>query len=168
MLKCSSGKVGSGQWAVGSEDTLARARSFRVRCHALVRGLLPAAHCPRRTVFVLLLTAHCTLLTGACRVDMQDQPKMKPYRSSTFFRDGLSARPPIEGTVARGFLKTDTEFFTGKKAGRTAATASTSAAAATAPGELRRARQQLPRREPVRRCKARRLIPTTSKFSRLP
>jgi mono/diheme cytochrome c family protein len=49
---------------------------------------------------------------------MQDQPKMKPYRSSVFFRDGISSRPPVEGTVARGFLKTDTEFFTGKKAGR--------------------------------------------------
>ena len=43
---------------------------------------------------------------------------MKPFRSSTFFRDGLSTRPPIEGTIARGFLKTDTEFYTGKKAGR--------------------------------------------------
>ena len=46
---------------------------------------------------------------------------MKPFRSSNFYSDGLSTRPPIEGTVARGFLKTDTEFFTGKKAGRTAA-----------------------------------------------
>lgn len=45
---------------------------------------------------------------------------MKPYRSTVFFKDGLSTRPPIEGTVARGFLKTDTEFFTGKKAGKTA------------------------------------------------
>ncbi len=43
---------------------------------------------------------------------------MKPYRSSTFFRDGLSSRPQIEGTVARGFLKLDTEFFTGKKPGK--------------------------------------------------
>ena len=55
---------------------------------------------------------------------------MKPFRSSTFFADGLSTRPPIEGTVARGFLKTDTEFFTGKKAGKTPA----SAAAQTPPG----------------------------------
>ena len=54
---------------------------------------------------------------------MQDQPKMKPFRSSTFFGDGLSTRPPIEGTVARGFLKTDTEFFAGKKAGRAPANA---------------------------------------------
>ena len=46
---------------------------------------------------------------------------MKPYRASTFYGDGLSTRAPIAGTVARGFLKTDTEFFTGKKAGRATA-----------------------------------------------
>jgi mono/diheme cytochrome c family protein len=69
-----------------------------------------------------LLSVAC-LLTFACRHDMQDQPKMKPFRSSPFFRDGLSTRPPVEGTVARGFLKTDTEFFTGKKAGRTSGAA---------------------------------------------
>jgi mono/diheme cytochrome c family protein len=69
----------------------------------------------------LLLTAYCLLAAVGCRRDMQDQPKMKPYRASTFFRDGLSTRPPIEGTVPRGFLKTDTEFFTGKKAGKAGA-----------------------------------------------
>ena len=72
-----------------------------------------------RSVFCLLLSAYCLLAAAGCRRDMQDQPKMKPFRSSTFFRDGLSTRPPIEGTVARGYLKTDSEFFTGKKAGRT-------------------------------------------------
>jgi mono/diheme cytochrome c family protein len=46
---------------------------------------------------------------------MQDQPKIKPFRPAAFFRDGLSSRPPVEGTVARGFLRSDTEFFTGKK-----------------------------------------------------
>jgi mono/diheme cytochrome c family protein len=40
---------------------------------------------------------------------------MKPFRSSSFFSDRLSSRPPVEGTVPRGFLHTDTEFFTGKK-----------------------------------------------------
>lgn len=79
---------------------------------------------PRLRFSVLLLAASCLLATG-CRRDMQDQPKMKPFRSSTFYGDGLSTRPPIEGTVARGFLKEDTEFFTGKKANRTAATAPT-------------------------------------------
>ena len=70
-----------------------------------------------RFVSCLLLSAVC-LLTFGCRRDMQDQPKMKPYRSSTFFRDGQSSRQLVEGTVPRGFLKLDTEFFTGKKAGR--------------------------------------------------
>jgi len=73
--------------------------------------------------FVLLFAVCCLLFTSACRRDMQDQPKMKPFRSSPFFTDRLSTRAPIEGTVARGFLKTDTEFFTGKKAGRTPAAA---------------------------------------------
>ena len=41
---------------------------------------------------------------------------MKPFRGTTFFGDGLSSRQPIQGTVARGFLRTDTEYFTGKKA----------------------------------------------------
>jgi mono/diheme cytochrome c family protein len=59
------------------------------------------------------------LITG-CRRDMQDQPKMKAFRGTTFFGDGLSARQPIEGTVARGFLRSNTEFFTGKKSRTTA------------------------------------------------
>jgi mono/diheme cytochrome c family protein len=63
---------------------------------------------------------------------MQDQPKLKPYRQSTFFRDGLPTRPPIDGTIARGFLKTDTEFFTGKKAGKGGASAATAATEPTA------------------------------------
>ena len=87
-----------------------------------------------RFLSCFLLSAVC-LLTFACRRDMQDQPKMKPYRSSIFFRDGLSTRPPIDGTVARGFLKTDTEFFTGKKAGRANAATGTATAGQTPSGQ---------------------------------
>jgi mono/diheme cytochrome c family protein len=67
---------------------------------------------------------------------MQDQPKMKPYRESTFFSDRLSARQPVPGTVARGFLREDTEFFTGKKSNRTN---SQGAPAATAGAATQRA-----------------------------
>jgi mono/diheme cytochrome c family protein len=91
-----------------------RLRLYSVRCG---KGQLP--NTPRSTRPVLLFAVCCLLFTPACRRDMQDQPKMKPFRSSTFFADGLSTRAPIEGTVARGFLKTDTEFFTGKKTGKT-------------------------------------------------
>ena len=62
-----------------------------------------------------VLLAGVCLIGGACRRDMQDQPKMKPYRSTSFFGDGLSMRQPIPGTIPRGFLRTDTELFTGKK-----------------------------------------------------
>jgi len=48
---------------------------------------------------------------------MQDQPKMKPYRSSPFFKDGLSSRQLVPGTVPRGWLREDKELFTGKKSG---------------------------------------------------
>ncbi len=70
---------------------------------------------PRLRLFLLALL--CLTFGASCRTDMQDQPKMKPYRSSRFYSDGLSMRQPIEGTVARGFLRADTEFFTGKKRG---------------------------------------------------
>ena len=51
----------------------------------------------------------------ACRRDMQDQPKYIPLRPSDFFADGRSARPLPEGTVARGQLRADKVFYTGKK-----------------------------------------------------
>jgi mono/diheme cytochrome c family protein len=71
---------------------------------------------PRLPVFLLLAAL---LITTGCRRDMQDQPKMKPYRGTTFFADGLSGRPPVQGTIPRGFLRDDTEYHTGKKSGLT-------------------------------------------------
>jgi mono/diheme cytochrome c family protein len=51
---------------------------------------------------------------AACRQDMHDQPKYIPLRPSDFFGDGRSERPLLEGTVARGHLKDDVAFYTGK------------------------------------------------------
>lgn len=65
---------------------------------------------------------------GACRRDMQDQPKMKPYRGTSFFSDGLSSRQPVPGTIPRGYLRTDTALFTGKKEKGTAGSGSQAAA----------------------------------------
>lgn len=68
----------------------------------------------RRAVFCLLLSAFCLLSVG-CRRDMQDQPRAKPFRENSFFRDGLSSRPLVPGTVPRGYLRADREFYLGKK-----------------------------------------------------
>jgi mono/diheme cytochrome c family protein len=53
-------------------------------------------------------------LLSACRQDMHNQPKYRGLRASAFFADGSSARPLVEGTIARGTLQTDAAFFTGK------------------------------------------------------
>jgi mono/diheme cytochrome c family protein len=57
------------------------------------------------------------LLVAGCRQDMHDQPKFKPYAKSDFFADGRSARPLLEGTIARGHLRDDTVLYTGKAGG---------------------------------------------------
>ncbi len=51
---------------------------------------------------------------AGCRQDMHDQPRFKPLAMSDFYTDLRSARPPVEGTVARGQLHEDTYFYTGK------------------------------------------------------
>jgi mono/diheme cytochrome c family protein len=48
---------------------------------------------------------------------MADQPRYKPLAESTFFGDDRSARPLVPGTVARGELRADEPFYTGKSGG---------------------------------------------------
>jgi hypothetical protein len=54
------------------------------------------------------------LALAGCRQDMHDQPRFKPLAESDFYPDLRSARPPVEGTVARGQLHEDTYLYTGK------------------------------------------------------
>jgi mono/diheme cytochrome c family protein len=54
------------------------------------------------------------LALTACRQDMQDEPRYKPLAQSEFFSDHRSARPMVEGTVARGHLRIDEARYTGK------------------------------------------------------
>jgi hypothetical protein len=63
---------------------------------------------------VMLLTIALLVICVACRQDMHDQPRFKPLRESDFYADLRSARPPIEGTVARGQLHEDAYFYSGK------------------------------------------------------
>src|SRR5688572_6153122 len=69
------------------------------------------------STFCVLRSAFCVLLllaAGACRQKMANQPRYDPLEASTFFQDGMAARPRIAGTVARGELSTDPFLDTGK------------------------------------------------------
>jgi Cytochrome C oxidase, cbb3-type, subunit III len=66
----------------------------------------------RQSIVVIALAG--TALLAACRLDMQVQPRVNPLAKSDFFPDQRSARPPVEGTVARGQLHEDAYFYTGK------------------------------------------------------
>ena len=57
-----------------------------------------------------------------CRQDMHDQPRFEPLEANAFFSDGRASRPLIKGTVARGHLKLDKHFYTGKVDGELVAT----------------------------------------------
>ncbi|MGB7763172.1 MAG: cytochrome c [Bryobacteraceae bacterium] len=67
-----------------------------------------------RTRFLAFLVLLVAAATVACRQDMHDQPKYIPLRPTDFFADGRSARPLIEGTVARGHLNDDAVYYTAK------------------------------------------------------
>jgi mono/diheme cytochrome c family protein len=61
------------------------------------------------------LAAACLLVVAAgCRQDMHNTPTAQPLRESMFVKNASTARPLVEGTVARGTLQDDAAFFTGK------------------------------------------------------
>jgi len=54
------------------------------------------------------------LLLFGCRLDMHIQPKYLPYEGTDFFADGRTERQPVPDTVARGQLRLDELFYSGK------------------------------------------------------
>ena len=72
----------------------------------------PGGRRNRRAGYALLLLAIVT--TAGCRLDMHVQPRYNPLANSDFFSDQRTARPLVEGTVARGDERADTYFYTGK------------------------------------------------------
>ncbi len=78
-----------------------------------ISGTLTISRVARRSACRPALIVLALAAIG-CRRDMQDQPKYIPLRPSDFFADGRSARPIPEGTVARGQLRSDKVFYTGK------------------------------------------------------
>ena len=73
-----------------------------------VRSQNPADVHRRKALYCLVLIFGCLLFFTGCRMDMQDQPRYKAYSKG-------SIRKPVEGTVPRGYLREDKQFYTGKK-----------------------------------------------------
>jgi mono/diheme cytochrome c family protein len=53
---------------------------------------------------------------------MYDQPRYDPFQASDFFGDARSARPLLDGTIARGHLNDDKHLVEGKVDGKPAET----------------------------------------------
>ena len=66
------------------------------------------------TWFFLATLLASIAATCACRIDMHVQPRLNPLSKSDFYADQRSERPPVDGTVARGDLRADSYFYTGK------------------------------------------------------
>ena len=60
------------------------------------------------------------LVLVGCSQDMASQPAYRPLRGAKIFGDGRSARPQVEGTIARGQLRDDPHRFEGKRPGLSA------------------------------------------------
>jgi mono/diheme cytochrome c family protein len=62
-----------------------------------------------------LSAAMWVVAAAGCHTDMYDQPRNEPLEKSDFFEDGRASRPLVAGTVARGELREDSAYYTGKR-----------------------------------------------------
>ena len=76
---------------------------------------------PGAVATVLALLFITPSLTS-CRRGMVDTQHVKPLAENNFFADGRGARVPPPHTIARGQLRADEQFFTGKIGDQLAAT----------------------------------------------
>lgn len=79
-------------------------------------------------LFLIILISAVILITGCMRgapksdppihpnPNMDYQEKLQPMESSAIFSDGSAMRTPVEGTVARGELRDNPEYYTGMHA----------------------------------------------------
>lgn len=71
----------------------------------------------RRAASALVIVA-LGVAGSACRQDMHQAPRYDPLEKSDFFADQRASRQLVDHTVARGFLRDDTVFYTGKVNGQ--------------------------------------------------
>ena len=84
--------------------------------------------CIRPKVKKLSFLLGIALLLGGCRGSLKEDPpihinpnmdameRFEAQEANPFFEDGRAMRPPVPGTVARGMLREDVAFHTGRNA----------------------------------------------------
>jgi hypothetical protein len=85
-----------------------------VRFLSLLRS---STFAPRSALFKGIWVVIGIVMLAGCSQQMAEQPRYRPLDASNFFDDDRSARPLVSGTVARGQLHEDEQFYTGKSAG---------------------------------------------------
>ncbi|HWA99513.1 MAG TPA: cytochrome c [Pirellulales bacterium] len=68
--------------------------------------------CPRSLPSLVVLSA--IAFFAGCQQKMAEQPSYRTYQPCNFFPDGRSARAIPVGTIARGHLRLDRAYFTGR------------------------------------------------------
>lgn len=70
-----------------------------------------------RTTRITLLAFGALSVVG-CHTDMWRQPRQLPLDESTYYADGASSRPLVQGTIPRDHLRLDEAFYTGALNGK--------------------------------------------------
>ncbi|HKE87691.1 MAG TPA: cytochrome c [Vicinamibacterales bacterium] len=70
-----------------------------------------------RSLRAFALIVACVAVS-ACRQDMHDAPSYDPLQEAPFFANGAASRMLVANTVARGQLREDELFYTGKVNGQ--------------------------------------------------
>lgn len=83
-----------------------------------------------------VLTLIALLFVAGCVQEMADQPRHDAFEPLTLPADGGPTLGPIEGTVARGELRVDDAYFTGKSSGQLVTQVPAKALASTTMEEL--------------------------------
>jgi cytochrome c553 len=58
------------------------------------------------------------IVLAGCHTDMWRQPKTEPLDESEFFTSGAASQPLMPGTIPRGYLRLDDEYYTGQINGK--------------------------------------------------
>src|SRR5205814_837846 len=66
-----------------------------------------------RCPYICLITVLCGFLFSGCQQQMAKQPSYHPLDQTSFFENGMSSRPLVNGTVALGELREDSLLYTG-------------------------------------------------------